>query len=745
LRQNDYAACAGLTHLVLHERRALPNEPAYQILTQLETKVRQAVLTQCRELEQRGEVAELLALTQTLPKLGLLLKGLTWYCTGVAADLRKTLAELAAPRASPGLSVDPANEAATGDSVSVSNNSLSLADVVTRVLDAAAICIKKHARPVQLHFGQGLHHRLLALVQREVDSALAPVFARFVADQQLRNKAAKLRAFWTGGPKLAAEHRRDVPEASKTTLDAALAGNAPLATFPPAPLAPHELRQLLEEMAFATRECESFESNLRLLAERAQKALEEVEAPSEVGEKSAGDAAFASEQRRTQRLQAFQELKAEAGQPSFSSRSQLSECVQEIVGLYVTLEEFFILSNVRKAARIDDCPDPGLSAGGAREEGKGLQARAAPGQLPPVFAPELAGPLSQALTTTLVDDVFYILKQSCERAFATGHVTTACAVLNQVVALLGRDFMLVFDRLLQAYVQCVQAPSGTYANGGGIANIFGSSAGSALASQARLKQDVLFFRTLNNLTMCMEYAASLRQQLSKDFDDGFQGKVGHEMLSHGLRELEDVCKQFKKAAKRGLTLVVRMVSGNLRPYIDAFGQANYELSEAQYSERQLADPCAQSLLLAVQREVVVLQPCLSPGNWAVCVGVLVDLIVKRIETLVMAKQFSFWGGLQLDQDVRAISGYFGGVCSYSMREKFTRLVQIASILQLERVGEMVDYWAVAGGSGAGASASSASSSRTRSRAAWRLYEHEVRTVLALRADFSARDIQALQL
>ncbi len=63
-----------------------------------------------------------------------------------------------------------------------------------------------------------------------------------------------------------------------------------------------------------------------------------------------------------------------------------------------------------------------------------------------------------------------------------------------------------------------------------------------------------------------------------------------------------------------------------------------------------------------------------------------------------------------------------------MRDKFARLSQMATILSLEAVHEMLDFW----GDNSGA-------------IAWRLTEGDVRQTLAQRIDFSRPEIQALQL
>ncbi len=82
----------------------------------------------------------------------------------------------------------------------------------------------------------------------------------------------------------------------------------------------------------------------------------------------------------------------------------------------------------------------------------------------------------------------------------------------------------------------------------------------------------------------------------------------------------------------------------------------------------------------------------------------------------------------LDSDLRALSSYFSNSTQWSTRDKFTRLSQMSTLLNLDKVGEIYDYW----GSKSGA-------------LTWRLSIAEVRQVLALRIDFSSDEINRLKL
>lgn len=80
-----------------------------------------------------------------------------------------------------------------------------------------------------------------------------------------------------------------------------------------------------------------------------------------------------------------------------------SKVAQDITGFYVILERFFMVENVRKAIRIDEhVPD--------------------------------------SLTTSMVDDVFYVLQSCLRRAISTSNISSVIAVLSGASSLLSNEF-----------------------------------------------------------------------------------------------------------------------------------------------------------------------------------------------------------------------------------------------------------------------------------------------------------------
>jgi hypothetical protein len=62
-----------------------------------------------------------------------------------------------------------------------------------------------------------------------------------------------------------------------------------------------------------------------------------------------------------------------------------------------------------------------------------------------------------------------------------------------------------------------------------------------------------------------------------------------------------------------------------------------------------------------------------------------ELITQALMIWIVLVRVDQWGGLQLDKDVRILMNYFSGLCQRTIRDKFSRLVQICSVIQLEKV------------------------------------------------------------
>ncbi|CAL9005856.1 unnamed protein product [Prunus brigantina] len=347
-----------------------------------------------------------------------------------------------------------------------------------------------------------------------------------------------------------------------------------------------------------------------------------------------------------------------------------SKVVQEITGFYVILEGFFMVENVRKAIRIDEH-------------------------------------VLDSLTTSMVDDVFYVLQSCLRRAISTLNISSVIAVLSVASSLLSNEY----HEALQQKMREPNLGAKLFLGGVGV-----QKTGTEIAT------------VLNNMDVSSEYVLKLKHEIEEQCLEVFPAPVDREKVKSCLSELGDMSNTFKQALNAGLEQLVATVAPRLRPVLDYVGTISYELTEAQYADNEVNDPWVQRLLHAVETNVAWLQPLMTANNYDSFVHLVLDFIVKRLEATMIQKRFSQLGGLQLDRDARALVSHFSSMTQRTVRDKFARLTQMATILNLEKVSEILDFWGENSGP-----------------MTWRLTPAEVRRVLGLRVDFKPEAISALKL
>ncbi|KAL1562188.1 Golgi transport complex subunit 4 [Salvia divinorum] len=347
-----------------------------------------------------------------------------------------------------------------------------------------------------------------------------------------------------------------------------------------------------------------------------------------------------------------------------------SKVSQDTTGYYVILEGFFMVENVRKAIQIDE-------------------------------------PVPDSLTTSMVDDVFYVLQSCCRRAISTSNISSVIAVLSSTVSLLGNEY----SEALQQKMREPNLGAKLFLGGVGV-----QKTGTEIAT------------TLNNLDVSREYALKLRHEIEEQCLEVFPTPADRERVKSCLSELIEMSNSFKKALNLGMEQLVATVTARIRPVLDSVATISYELSEAEYADNEVNDPWVQRLLHAVEINVAWLQPSMTATNYDTFLHLVIDFIVKRLEVIMMQKRFSQLGGLQLDRDARTLVSHFSSMTQRTVRDKFSRLTQMATILNLEKVSEILDFWGENSGP-----------------MTWRLTPAEVRRVLGLRVDFKPEAIAALKL
>jgi len=314
--------------------------------------------------------------------------------------------------------------------------------------------------------------------------------------------------------------------------------------------------------------------------------------------------------------------------------------------------------------------------------------------------------------------VFYILKKCSERAFSTCDMNSACAIVNLLNSMLQT---LYKDQLSSKLAVCWEKTQHL------TQLLFAQDQG----NQEKVESSII--TALNNIQVSAAHIGTLKNHLMAHTMDVFEHvPAAIKMATHCLDGLGDTRDSYMRIVHQYIAKFVKdqvsKVSGPkaLGTLLERFGQQNYELKEGDYLTREANDSYIPTLLLALESQHKAMNGRLTQSNLELMLSALANHIVNSIETYAMRKRFTFWGGLQFDKDVRKISSLFNKLSTKPIRDKFSRLLQIASLLQVDKVEEILDYW-------------------TSDAQVWRLSPMDVKAVLGLRVEFSKAAINKIQL
>uniref|UniRef100_A0A3Q3MTN4 Conserved oligomeric Golgi complex subunit 4 n=1 Tax=Mastacembelus armatus TaxID=205130 RepID=A0A3Q3MTN4_9TELE len=355
----------------------------------------------------------------------------------------------------------------------------------------------------------------------------------------------------------------------------------------------------------------------------------------------------------------------------------LSTMMQELIGYYIPMEEYYMRESVNKAVAMD-----------TYEKGQ--------------------------LTSSMVDDCFYIVKKCISRALSSSSIDCLCAMINHANSVLDSDFReVLYNKLRQGF------PATT------LQDIQRGVSSAVSLMQSSLQQGK--FNTLG-IESTENAKAAFLNDCSKLFSQG-GGSGEQAKIESCLSDLVNTSTKFKDLLQEGLTeLNTTAIKPQVKPWISSFLSISHNIEEEEFNDYEANDPWVQQLIVNLEQLMAEFKTALSPVIYDTLTSLMTSLISIEMEKTVLKCSFSRLGGLQFDKELRSLVAYLTTVTTWTIRDKFARLTQMATILNLERVTEILDYWGPNSGP-----------------LTWRLTPAEVRQVLALRIDFRSEDIKRLRL
>jgi hypothetical protein len=396
----------------------------------------------------------------------------------------------------------------------------------------------------------------------------------------------------------------------------------------------------------------------------------------------------AQEKVRQQRNERNQKLDA------LLNRSALGTKMQEILGKYVLMEQYYMTESVKKAIDMDDL-----------EEG--------------------------ALTSSMLDDVFFIVRKSIRRSITSSSVDCVCAMLNNGVTLLETEFLQRINEPIKLGYPGVSWTAEAYQTAQIAA--FNVIQQKNVAEAGPDKQRTAFLVALNNLRSAVDCVQTLKSGLMEDFTKHLNqiNSVDKGKLEHSVGQFDDICKRLEHFSAQG---IVKLCEAAFKPRLKSSAEAyldlSHTISEDDLAQFEAVDPFIENFIAQMDKNIAHFESLLVTANYQDLISAICSETATQLERVVFKCVFNRLGGLQLDKELRQLTNYLTSIAGWSVRQKCSRLSQIVALLNSESIEEAVEFF---------------QQLKTDSNTPSSLSISELKKVLNLRSDFPREKIKALKI
>jgi len=286
------------------------------------------------------------------------------------------------------------------------------------------------------------------------------------------------------------------------------------------------------------------------------------------------------------------------------------------MGHYVLMEEYFMRISVAKAETLDSIDEE----------------------------------LTQA-TSSMVDDVFFIIKKCLRRALSSGSADVTCAMLNHTTAILDEEYHDILKARLNNAAGFAAWGSLDFNQAYSLVQS-SFQQGKIQSAKDSERDKALFLSALNNAEVSSEYAQTLRSTFE---DECHRTATTREWRPQSLAKVEScvadlgaISKKFQELIDHGLTqLRANVLKPRVKPFVDNFAAVSHDISEEDFANYEANDPWVQALIVCVDGLLASFRESLTPNNYDGLVGQLTTEIVTRLERPLPSRHSIDWAGYSL--------------------------------------------------------------------------------------------------
>ncbi|TYJ56496.1 hypothetical protein B9479_002743 [Cryptococcus floricola] len=282
--------------------------------------------------------------------------------------------------------------------------------------------------------------------------------------------------------------------------------------------------------------------------------------------------------------------------------------------------------------------------------------------------------------SSILDDTFYLLRLVLSRLLSCGSVHTLKSMRKKLGEVVERDYTAVIRMKMD----------GVYA-------VPSSGTERERREKEKDKREA-FIIYLNDLDVSADYMERLIEETSHRLPQVF---LEPELVTvrEELEAMRDISHRFRSVCKTGLEqLHNQLTRPRLRPLLDeTYVNITYLLDEDSFGEADEMEYVKKRFVRGWGALVDGYRESFTDHNYQTWFGLAVEVYARHWEKMILSMQFTELGAIRYERDVRSIVNYLSSLTSFGgAREKFTRLHQIGTILNLDADEDPEEFYSNSG-------------------------------------------------
>ncbi|GAA5924274.1 hypothetical protein JCM10213_004539 [Rhodosporidiobolus nylandii] len=562
--------------------------------------------------------------------------------------------------------------AKTGQLSTKSQSPTHFSALLTTLFEAIALILSQHQPVVEKYYGEGKMLSVAGSLMAETDKLGLRVLANWEEERRIRKRVAEVK-----------EHRFAGANVLKKPQARGGAGTSPLlsqgafdgaAVVPESEIDPRETDAVITELTMMSGRWEL----LRRFLYGALREDEPETPPAQSGHlalearPSTSAAGSTCDVEATPRL--GEALPVDEADLEIVEGCELGKAIaKQLKDVYIPLEMWYLRSAVERAHQMDE---PDFSS-----------------------APFLSSSL---------DDIFFIVKKTLHRIVGTAHIDNLVATTKELRAVLERDVAEIWRTRMEAAFKDLAAGSSGATSLVGVGGMGGmAQLGGRAREEERERKEKEARNTyiiyLNNLDTAAGYTSRLLADLlaSDTLPHSFFLFTELDRARTSLSLLRNTEDKFRTVLKSGLDhLFNQLLRPKLRPLLsEVYKDVSYKLDEDGYADAEYRDDVRKRFVKSWDALLSGYREALTESNFNLFFATAVNVLVRPWESMIRGMKFTELGALRLDRDIRSILSFLSSQASFasgSLRESFSRLQQIATLLTLDSPEEAEEVLSASG-------------------------------------------------